>query len=439
MGADRDHVDTRRGQLVGLVGWMALVVTAVVWPRWWPLPDRSGVDAPPFYGRWGWHDLAGIVPAVGVAGLLVWAWPLVTDRLGTSPLAVVTGAASALWAVLLAGSGGVEQLWSPLANRHGYLGVGADLDAGAFLRTFVERLGNYPTHVKGHPPGMPLLLRAMDTVGLGGPRWAAVLCFVVWGIGIAAVVVTVRELGGEGAARRACGTIAFLPAAVFAGTTFDAFFAGAIAVTVAVLVWSIRRSGWRSDVSAVVGGALASGCLHLSYGFVPLALIPLAIAIRERRARPLLLAGFGAAVVVALFVAGGFWWLDGLDATRGFYADGISQFRPYSYFVFVGNPAALALALGPVAAAGLGGLAVRGARTAWSERWPLLAAASLAAVAAADLSGLSNAEVERIWLPFMPWIAVAATAVVTQRSRRWWLATSLALGLALQVGLVTPW
>ena len=62
-----------------------------------------------------------------------------------------------------------------------------------------------------------------------------------------------------------------------------------------------------------------------------------------------------------------------------------------------------------------------------------------AAVAAADLSGLSNAEVERIWLPFMPWIAVAATAVVTQRSRRWWLATSLALGLALQVGLVTPW
>ncbi|MEI2654436.1 MAG: hypothetical protein V9G12_20205 [Microthrixaceae bacterium] len=122
-----------------------------------------------------------------------------------------------------------------------------------------------------------------------------------------------------------------------------------------------------------------------------------------------------------------------------FYADGISQFRPYSYFVFVGNPAALVLALGPVAAAGLGGLAVRGARTAWSERWPLLAAASLAAVAAADLSGLSNAEVERIWLPFMPWIAVAATAVVTQRSRTMVAGDLTRVGLALQVGLVTPW
>lgn len=431
---------SRRGATLGVTLSALLVAAAVSGPRLRPLPERSGVDAPPFYGTWALHDVGRIVPAIVAAALLLWVWPTLTARLHGIGLAATTGLASVAWAVLVAVSGGVDRLWSPFASRYGYLDVGTELDTGAFLRTFVDRLGRYPTHVKGHPPGLPLLLRTMDSIGLGGPRWAAVLVFLAWAAGIAAVVVAVREVGGDAVARRVSGAVAFLPGVVFAASSFDAFFTGAMAIAIALLVIAASRAGWRSDVSALVGGALAAGCLHLSYGLVPLGLVPLVAMVRARRIRPVLVAAVGAVGVFAAFVLSGFWWLDGLEATRGFYADGISQFRPYSYFVFLGNPAALALALGPVVAAGIGALVAHGPRPVRTEGWGLLALAALTAVIAADLTGLSNAEVERIWLPFMPWIAVAAATVVgSRRAERWWLGSSLALGILLQVSLVTPW
>lgn len=436
---DADGQDHRfpRGAVVGLGVWAAAIVAAVVWPRLRPLPDRSGVDAPPFYGRWEWHDVARVAPAAIAAVLLVWAWPVLVDRLSTARLALASGAASVGWALLLAGSGGLEVIWRPFGSKHAYLGAGSDLDAGEFVRTYIERLDGYPVHLKGHPPGMPLLLRALDTIGLGGAGGAAIATFVVWGLGIAAVLVTVAELSDADVARRASGAVAFLPAVVFAASTYDALFAGAMAITTALLVLAARRSGRWWDVAALGGGALGAACLHLSYGLAPLGLLALIVMVRARRVRPVALAGVGFVAVVAAFVAAGFWWFDGLDATKGYYAEGISQFRPYGYFVFAGNPGALALSVGPVAAAGLGALVAR-PRSLWPAGWGLVAVAALVAVVAADLTGLSNAEVERIWLPFMPWLAVGAAALPVA-GRRWWLASSLAIGVVLQVALVTPW
>jgi hypothetical protein len=162
------------------------------------------------------------------------------------------------------------------------------------------------------------------------------------------------------------------------------------------------------------------------------------MVVRSRRLRPVVIAGVGAAAVFVAFVAAGFWWLDGLNATRGFYTEGVSQYRPYGYFVFFGNPAALALCVGPFVGVGL----VTSARSAAlrTSSPMLLAGAAFVAAVAANLTGLSNAETERIWLPFMPWLAVAAGAATwPTRGSRVVLGVSLALGLVIQATLVTPW
>jgi methylthioxylose transferase len=140
-----------------------------------------------------------------------------------------------------------------------------------------------------------------------------------------------------------------------------------------------------------------------------------------------------AAVLVAMGLIGGFWWPDGLAATRGEYHDGVASLRPYSYFV-VANVAVVAVAVGPALGAGL---AAVGRRLLGPG---ILLAGALVTVAGADLSGLSKAEVERIWLPFVPWLATAAASTP---GGRWWprflLAGQAATAVTIQVLLRTPW
>ena len=128
------------------------------------------------------------------------------------------------------------------------------------------------------------------------------------------------------------------------------------------------------------------------------------VAQRRRRWVPLLVGAVGAGVVALGFAAAGFWWFDGLEATRGFYEEGLARVRPYGYFVLAGNLGALAFAVGPATAGGLGTM------IAHARRHPalLICAGAAVAVLAADLSGLSKGEVERIWLPFTPWLAVGS-------------------------------
>ena len=71
----------------------------------------------------------------------------------------------------------------------------------------------------------------------------------------------------------------------------------------------------------------------------------------------------------------------------------------------VGNPAALACAIGPATAAGLASL-----RRHRDGALLLLVGGAAIGVLAGDVSQLSRGEVERIWLPFVPWLAVAAAA-----------------------------
>src|SRR5690606_40276737 len=93
---------------------------------------------------------------------------------------------------------------------------------------------NWPAHVAGHPPGATLTFVLLDRIGLGGGAWAGLWCITVGATACAAVLVTVRALTDENLARRAAPFLALAPAAVWMGTSADAYFAAVAAWAVAL-------------------------------------------------------------------------------------------------------------------------------------------------------------------------------------------------------------
>jgi len=248
--------------------------------------------------------------------------------------------------------------------------------------------------------------------------------------GSVAVLLTVRSVAGAATARRLSPFLVLVPAAVWTATSGDALFAGVgcWAVLVGVLATSPSASPRRTRALVAVAGVLFAVLALLSYGLVLLALIPMAATAHRRRLAPIVAIGSVAlAVLVVVGATTGFWWSEGLLATRAQQLAGVAPRRPYGYFVFA-NLAALAIAGGP---AMVGGLALVRRQAAG-----VLVAGAAAIIAIADLSALSKGEVERIWLPFVPWLVVAAAALPRSRP---WLAASAVLAISIQLCLRTPW
>jgi len=282
--------------------------------------------------------------------------------------------------------------------------------------------------VQGHPPGPVVLAWVLDRAGLGGAGWLAAVALAGWGLAVGAAVVTVGAVAGDRAARRAAPVLAVLPAAVWAGTSLDAAFAGLVGLAVALA--AMGRAAW--------AGVVLGLALLMTYGAAPavavVAVVIVVVAPPGRRAGLLVVAGGGVALVLALAAAAGFWWPAGLAATGGRYWAGVGAVRPALYTTLAGNPATLALAVGPAVAVGLVAVGLAAVVRAPVRRAALLPALALVAVVVADLSQMSRGEVERIWLPFVPWLALAARG-----DRRGLLALQVTTGLALQAVLVSPW
>ncbi len=392
---------------------------------------RMQVNAPPLTGnldpRVSWRSLAAVV--VGGAG--IWRADAWSRRLGWRRLLWLSFGVALAWAGALAFWDGVGGFTRSPASPVDYLSALPLIDStGAFLRTFVERIDLYPAHVRAHPPGMVLLVIGLDRVGLGTQGWIGVLELVAGASSVPAVLVAIREVAGEARARGAAPFLMLGSGAVF-WTSGDAVFLGLSAWAASLLILATGRSDRRGDGLALGGGALAGAALFASYGLVLLALVPLAVAISRRRYRPLALAAIPVALWFVGFAAAGFWWLDGLAATRREYAESLARVRPYAYFVLA-NPAAFLVALGPAVWVSLVSARDRGL-------W-LLAGAGLAAVFLADLSGLSKGEVERIWLPFTPWVvALTGAAFSGDGRRRGWIAAGVVWAIAVQMAVVSPW
>ena len=205
---------------------------------------------------------------------------------------------------------------------------------------------------------------------------------------MAAALVAVRAVAAEAVARRAAPALVVLPAAVWAGTSLDALFAGLAATGVALATVAAVRS---SRGHALGAGMVLGVALLFSYGAVLMVVVAAAAttALAARADRPVgpvrLLVPLAAGVLLPLGLAGmiaGFWWIEGLQATGHAYWSGVSGHRPGAYLTLVGNPAALALATGPAVAAGLTTVLAAGHRLG-----RLLPSVVLAAVVVANLSG----------------------------------------------------
>ncbi len=421
---------TGRGAAIAIAVAGVLVVGTHLWGRW--LQARGHhlfVNLPPLVGhldpRFAAAGIAAPLLAVGAVAF----GPRLAARLTWRRLLVVCLLAAAAWAVSLALTEGVGALVRSPASPRDYLHDAPLIESPSrFLHTYVDEIDRYTVHVRAHPPGMTLLAWSTWRVG-GGPGWLAALEILVGASAVPAVLVALREVAGEGRARAAAPFLAFAPLAITVASSADAFFAGVGAWAVTLVVLSTGRRDRRGDAIALGGGLLFGVSAFLSYGLVLLAAIPLTVAVMRRRARPVALASLGAIPVFAAFGAAGFWWLDGLLATRVEYLQSVARLRPYGYFL-IADVAAFALIVGP---APIAGLASRAGRATWS-----LAGGALAAAALADLSGMSKAEVERIWLPFAVWVLAAAGALPAG-SRRAWLAASVSFALLLEVLVRQPW
>ncbi len=394
---------------------------------------RLLLGAPPVSGNWEWHAPPATAVPVLIAAVFVWLAPIAVRRLRWSVLLGAGWLSSAALTVALAAVDGLHAIAAPLETRFEYRAVLGRIEqqgVGDFVRDFVDRLPGYPTHVRGHPVAMPLVFWLQERVGLTGSGWSAALVIAVATSVVVSVAVVVRLVAGEAVARAAVPFLAVTPALVWVGTSADGFFAGIVALAVLCFAMAVHRVGRGSSALALVAGMLGAFALHLTYG-AALMLVPLlAFALRSRRSAPVIAAVVGAAAVTVTFAVAGFWWFDGLAATRIEYARGAGGYRPYWYFAVLGNPAALALALGPAVVVAL--VRLRDPRLWW------IVGGALVGVVAADVSGLSKGEVERIWLPFVPLLTVAA-AGLPRPTIRWWLAAQAAAAVLLQIGLKSPW
>ena len=417
---ERDRTAGRlptRPALVAVAVWAVGLV--VLWVLGRALAESGAVitygSAPPFIGYLHARASVGTVLAVLVGAVVVVLGPSFARTARWWVVLVAGWVASAAFAVALAATDGLAALAAPLTDENDYLAVLPRVldDPAAFVRTFADQLLEYPVHVRGHPPGMPLLLAGLDRLGLGGEGWAAALVITVGTSTVVAVGVTVRALAGqagEDTVRRAMPAIVLAPAAIWVATTADAFFAGVLGWGIALLAVASTRTG-RSWPWSLAAGLVLGLCPFLSYGLLPMGALALVVGVVTRRWAPTVLAGAVVLAGVGAWAAAGFWLPDGIAATHVASTLGRAADRPYLYFL-VADLVLLGALVGPAGVGGLAGL----------RRVPhpvqLLVVVALGAALVGALSGVERGEVERIWLPLAYWVVPVAA---TLADRRWWL------------------
>lgn len=484
-GTDRDGRRLTRADLLAVTGAVLLVaVAAAVGQYMLRGGSRMGLHFPPLLADFHPHRGPGTPFAIAIAVAGVAFGPLIARRLRWKFLLAGGYVAAAAWSFSLAMiDGWQEGVAGRLATRDEYLhDLPSITSVSGFLRGFSSHIvdfrpGSWTTHVSSHPPLATLVFFFLDRVGLRGGGWAGVLVILVGSSAGVAVAVTLRALGAAVAARRALPALVLFPGAVWAGVSADGLFAGVAAWGIALAVLGVRRGGRRGIPVAAAAGLLLGATGYLSYGLA-LMIFPViatcALTAWEPSERRTVLLRWGVVVggfmlVVLVFSAAGFNWLNAVGLLRVRYYQGIAAQRPYWYFLWA-NLAALCLSAGPMVAAGMAralpaALHAVADKCGGAMRWvsrlgvprrrssatvasrpavptslaaALLPAAALLAVLTADLTGLSKAETERIWLPFGIWM-VASLGLLPRRAARWALAFQVLVALSINHLMTMNW
>ncbi|WJD96650.1 hypothetical protein QR300_12035 [Streptomyces antimycoticus] len=443
----------RRDMLAAVAAAVLFAVAAVVGTLIQRADHSLYVDWAPLYADWLPHVGPGTPAALAVAAAVVVHGPRLAARLPWRGLLGAVWAASMAWIWSLALVDGWQRgVAERLTARHEYLrGVDRFHDIGAALRGFTGHIlltqpDHWPAHIAGHPPGAVLTFVGLDRLGLGGGAWAGAFCITVGGSAAAAILVTLRALGQERAARAAAPFLVLAPGAVWVGASADGYFAAVAAWGLALLALAATRTVRAPGAVAFGSGLLLGLTAYLSYGLTLLALPAVAVLLLARTARPLPFALMGAAAVAGAFTLTGFQWWEGYSLLVERYYQGVASDRPYAYWVWA-NLAVATVVAGPAGVAGVRRMlsavpdTVRRLRPGGPgapDGLVALTFAVLLALAVADLSGMSKAETERIWLPFLVWLLPTA-ALLPAVDRRRWLVAQACLGLLVNHLLLTGW
>lgn len=428
-----------RDAVLVVAGWGGLWYGTTVWGEELRHHYQLNVGAVPLMGGWD-HRINGALYVSIAFGLFAIAvLPTAAMRLRFRYAVVCTMAFGAEFAYVINRNDGRRGLLRGVEESDSYFAaLQRQPDLGHFVRNYVAivHTGRIAVHVRGHPPGMVIVLAAMRALGLGTTKWFALLIVIGGAIAMGAAAVTLHTLAGVDIARRALPFLALSPAAIWIVSSPDAFFAAIVGLALMAIAFAVTRGGqglaaWRWAIAA---GLALGASMMLSYGLTLVA-IPIAVIVLAYRKYSLLVpVAVAAAMVVIGFVPFGFWWLDGLRETRHQYLIGISSHRPWWYFI-IANVAAFSVSIGPMTWLAIAWMRKRG--------HVLFVVAVLGAVAAADISGMSKAEVERIWLPFaIPLLAAGAALWVGRRPLMWVrgaLVAQVGVAIAVQTLINSQW
>ena len=244
-----------RAPWIGLATAVALIGAAVIVP-----PLRGWVVKASLHPVRPFAPLAGYVePRMGpgtplallVAAAGVWWGFEAARRVSWRTLLVGSYAAACAWTLSLAFVDGSSGMTREIINHNEYLLTARRVhDVPALLQGFIARIpadvpGSWPTHVAGHPPGAVLLFVGLVHLGLGGAFPAALVITLVGCTAPVAVLVTLRRLGVEPAARTVAPFLVLAPAAIWVAVSADGVFAAVAGWGLAAVAFAATSSGRR--------------------------------------------------------------------------------------------------------------------------------------------------------------------------------------------------
>ena len=341
MSPVRAAIDVDRAERHDLVTWIGLTMVGLALT--WVAVEAGaalGTRSAPFLGAYGF--------AFNVASVLapVVAWAVLaasvrghfeTHRWAT--LLVLGWAGTFGWALSLALVDGASGLTRSLQSPDNYLtdvpGVGdSALD---YLSGYTGDAEDLSNAARGHPPGPVLLLWLLQRIGLSEPLTLGLLSTAVGALVTPLVLVAVRGVCGELAARHLAPVLILAPYAVWISVSVDVIVAvlGAAVVVMGVRASAPGRTGLRAAGWALAGGVTLGVAALFSYAAPWLGLSAVCLYFARRRAFLNIATGVGALVPVLAAEASGFSWIDGLLVARDDYVTRVEPNRSVVAWSFI--------------------------------------------------------------------------------------------------------
>ena len=384
------------------VVWLALVTAGGALTAAASAGDvRLGTGAAPFTGRYSLHvDAGSVIAPVVAAAVLLAARARLHERVPWRWLLLSSYGAAAAWAFALALVEGGAGLARPIDRPDGYLPELTKVgdDPLHYLREFTASAAHTPS-ARVHPPAPVLLLWALDRIGVHAPLAMGVVVTLVGALSVPLVVVAVRSLCHEPAARRLLPAVVLAPYVVWLAVSLDA-----VALTLVAAAFACTAVGTepgRAPWWAFAAGVLLGVAALFAYSAPWIALSLLLICFVRRRALLILLIGAGLLMPLLLAWPAGFAWQDGLSTAQAYTSETIGPHRSWPAWVPL-DVLVVVIACGPL-------LVTAARKVRRTPGWPFVVGAALG-VGFAIASGLTRGEAERAFLAFFPWLLVPASA-----------------------------